>query len=127
MKAGQDEPVACATCGASLDEGDTGLWEDADAPPSADLDSRRYCDESADHLHDPEFDFEDAPTAADRIALIRLDIARIGDPRERAQVEHVLATWLAGGELPSWDSMTPLMRATAFQLAKIRPCTSERN
>jgi hypothetical protein len=117
---------SCATCGASLDESDTGLWEDADAPPSADLDSRRYCDESADHLHDPEFDFEDEPTAADRIALVRLDIARIGDDRERSHVEAVLAAWLESRNLPSWDSMTPPMQAAAFQLAKIRPYTTER-
>lgn len=69
----------------------------------------------------------DEPTAADRIALVRLDIASIGDLRERCQVEAVLAAWLEGQDLPSWNSMTPLMQATAFQLAKIRPYTSERN
>jgi hypothetical protein len=49
------------------------------------------------------------PNPAEALALP----AKIGDPRERALVEQVIATVQAGGELPSWESMTPLMRVAA--------------
>jgi len=49
------------------------------------------------------------PNPAEALALP----AKIGDPRERALVEQVIATIQAGGKLPSWASMTPLMRVAA--------------
>jgi hypothetical protein len=49
------------------------------------------------------------PNPAEALALP----AKIGDPRERALVEEVIATVQEGRELPSWESMTPLMRVAA--------------
>jgi len=49
------------------------------------------------------------PSPAEALALP----AKISDPRERALAEQVIATVQAGGELPSWESMTPLMRVAA--------------
>jgi hypothetical protein len=62
----RDDPdpgdLSCVYCGVSLNESDTGLYEDpAKGSPSSD--TARYCTEAADHLHAPEFDNDDGEPA----------------------------------------------------------------
>ena len=53
------------------------------------------------------------------VARVRDLISRIGDPRERCQVQMVLDARIANSRMPAWSVMTPLMRVADLILRGI--------